>query len=119
MDRRLKPVHAAQAFEAGGVALTRCGARLALGRVSALPAAVTCRLCRRGFPAAAKRAARAAALAMALGCAHVEVDAGRHLEIHTLGAVEVAATSEGVAVKGAGISSALARVAAALIGLFP
>lgn len=65
------------------------------------------------------RALIAALAALALGCAHIEVDAGRHLEIHTLGAVEVSATSEGVAVKGTGISSALARVGAALIGLFP
>lgn len=65
-----------------------------------------------------RRAALAALLA--LGCAHVEVD-GSRVEIRTLGAVEVAAASEGatVHVKGSGISSALARVAAALVGLIP
>lgn len=65
------------------------------------------------------RALIAALAALALGCAHVEVEPGDRIEVHTLGAVEVVAGPEAVAVKGAGISSALARVAAALIGLFP
>lgn len=60
-------------------------------------------------------------LALALGCAHAEVD-GSRVEIRTLGAVEVVAASEGgavVKIKGAGITSAFARLVAAVASWIP
>lgn len=62
----------------------------------------------------------ALAALLALGCAHAEVD-GSRIEIRTLGAVEVSAASGDsfVRVKGAGITSAFARLVAAVASWIP
>jgi hypothetical protein len=111
-------LHRPQAFTATGV-WTVCGKSVALERVTPLLDAITCRPCASGLGRRAAKAGMAALAALGLSCAHVRVEPGDLIEVRTLGAVEVLAAPEVVAVKGAGISSAMARLVAAIASFLP